>query len=257
MRRARPGRRAGWPTEEEMTFFTGPTLDSHPLIRWYRETGDLTPMSLTRVPRPILTKESIALVREHLTPVELDQQLTIPYRASRRHRVFVLSKTKRDFSDTDLVLARRIQPLVALVARQHDVLAANAPNGHDLGGVGAARVAATFGLTARETAVLKLLAEGLTATAIGSRLAISTRTVHVHLEHVYRKLGVRDRLMAVRVAGECGLWTPPRKREESVEAAAVMAQSVHPRSPVPRDVVGQRVAAWVPGTGVVRAGAPY
>jgi DNA-binding CsgD family transcriptional regulator len=248
----------GWPTEEEMTFFTGPTLESHPLIRWYRETGDLTPMSLTRVPRPILTKESIALVREHLTPVELDQQLCIPYRASRsRQRNFLLSKTKRDFSDTDLVLARRIQPLVALVARQHDVLAEHASNDHALGGVGAARVAATFGLTARETAVLKLLAEGLTATAIGSRLAISTRTVHVHLEHVYRKLGVRDRLMAVRVAGECGLWTPLVKREESVEAGAVVAGSAHLRSSVPRDVVGQRVAAWVPGTGVVRAGAPY
>jgi DNA-binding CsgD family transcriptional regulator len=213
-------------------------------------------MSAMRVPQPMLTREGVNLVREHLTPVELDQQLCIPYRASpSQQRNFLLSKTKTDFADADLALTRRIQPLVSLVARQHDVLAGNGSDRHDPGGVGAARVVATFGLTARETAVLKLLAEGLTAIAIGHRLDISTRTVHVHLEHAYRKLGVRDRLMAVRVAGECGLWMPLKERDGSAQVAA--AVDGHPFADRSRDVVGQRVAAWTPGEGVVRAGAPY
>jgi DNA-binding CsgD family transcriptional regulator len=255
-----------WPTPEELYFFAGPHLDSHPLIRWYRTTGDLTPMSITRVPRPMSTRESISLVLERLSHVELDQQLCIPYRASlSQQRNFLLSQTGRDFPDADLAVARRIQPLLALVARQHDVLAGKAPFRPDSG---ASRLAATFGLTARETAVLKLLIEGLTAHAIGTRLAISPRTAQVHLDHLYRKLGVHDRLMAVRVAGECGLWLPVTGRAGNDDDTAARAGGhdahdaavptrgetlAHP----PRDVVGQREAAWIPGVGVVRASAPY
>jgi DNA-binding CsgD family transcriptional regulator len=60
-------------------------------------------------------------------------------------------------------------------------------------------------LTAREAAVLKLLAHGETAEGIGRRLGISHRTVEAHLTHLYRKLDVRDRLQAVLVAHELGL----------------------------------------------------
>ena len=60
-------------------------------------------------------------------------------------------------------------------------------------------------LTGRELAVLALLAEGLTAEAIGRRLGVSRHTVRKHLEHLYRKLGVGDRLVAVREARARGL----------------------------------------------------
>jgi len=60
-------------------------------------------------------------------------------------------------------------------------------------------------LTARELAVLRLLADGRPASAIGRRLGISERTVHKHLEHVYRKLDARDRLSAVLTAQHAGL----------------------------------------------------
>ena len=52
-----------------------------------------------------------------------------------------------------------------------------------------------------------LLADGLTAQAIASRLAVSRRTVHKHLEHLYRKLGAADRLTAVLRAQGRG-WLP-------------------------------------------------
>jgi DNA-binding NarL/FixJ family response regulator len=60
-------------------------------------------------------------------------------------------------------------------------------------------------LTERELAVLHLLVEGCTAVAMAHRLGISVRTVQKHLEHVYRKLGVTDRLRAVLAAQRAGL----------------------------------------------------
>ncbi|PHQ50399.1 hypothetical protein BLA24_21135 [Streptomyces cinnamoneus] len=61
------------------------------------------------------------------------------------------------------------------------------------------------GLTPRELTVLGLLAEGLTAEAIGRRLAISPHTVNRHLEKVYRKLGTNNRVRTVLLARQAGL----------------------------------------------------
>lgn len=63
----------------------------------------------------------------------------------------------------------------------------------------------TAGLTARELEVLTLLAEGLTPDAIAAELFISTRTVGTHIEHVFRKLGVRTRAQAIAFAFREGL----------------------------------------------------
>lgn len=60
-------------------------------------------------------------------------------------------------------------------------------------------------MTDRELQVLELLAQGLLATSIASRLQLSPRTVHKHLGNIYRKLGVHDRLVAVSIARLQGL----------------------------------------------------
>lgn len=54
-----------------------------------------------------------------------------------------------------------------------------------------------LGLTPREANVLRLVAEGMGDAAIAAELFVSVRTVHKHLEHAYRKLGVNDRRAAV------------------------------------------------------------
>ena len=66
------------------------------------------------------------------------------------------------------------------------------------------------GLTTREGDILDLLASGLTATAIGHVCRISQATVRKYLEHIYAKLGCRDRLLAVERARRLGLL--PRAR---------------------------------------------
>jgi DNA-binding CsgD family transcriptional regulator len=48
-------------------------------------------------------------------------------------------------------------------------------------------------LTPTELDVARLAADGLTNPAIGERLFISRGTVKTHLEHVYAKVGVRNR----------------------------------------------------------------
>ena len=54
-------------------------------------------------------------------------------------------------------------------------------------------VAQTYGLTAKETEVLLLVAKGRTTQRIREELGISTGTANTHLMHIYKKLDVHDR----------------------------------------------------------------
>lgn len=63
-----------------------------------------------------------------------------------------------------------------------------------------------FGLTDRELAVLRLLAQGRTNHQIGEALFISTRTASVHVTHILRKLNVTSRVQAATVAERARLW---------------------------------------------------
>src|SRR5690606_28620835 len=60
-------------------------------------------------------------------------------------------------------------------------------------------------LTPRESEVLKLIADGLSAPEIGKRIHLSTTTVKSHLHTLYEKLGVSDRAAAVAEAMRRGL----------------------------------------------------
>jgi DNA-binding NarL/FixJ family response regulator len=60
-------------------------------------------------------------------------------------------------------------------------------------------------LTARETQVLELLAEGLSNKAIAARLGISDQTVKFHVASIGGKLGAANRTDAVRLAVRRGL----------------------------------------------------
>lgn len=58
------------------------------------------------------------------------------------------------------------------------------------------------GLTAREVAVLRLVAEGLTDAQVAERLVLSPRTVSTHLRSIYNKLRINSRTAATRFAIE-------------------------------------------------------
>jgi DNA-binding NarL/FixJ family response regulator len=97
----------------------------------------------------------------------------------------------------DALLAPSVtRRLVAEFARQRRV-AVDAP---ELGG-----------LTARETEVLTLVAQGLSNTEIAQHLVVSEHTVKTHVAHLFAKLQVRDRAQAVVLAYESGLVVPGRR----------------------------------------------
>ncbi|MER5792348.1 response regulator transcription factor [Streptomyces sp. 900105755] len=65
------------------------------------------------------------------------------------------------------------------------------------------------GLTARETEVLVLIAEGFTNQEIARKLHVSTATVKTHINNLFAKTGLKDRAQAVRYAYGKGLVRPP------------------------------------------------
>jgi len=135
-----------------------------------------------------------------VSPLWSEVQLSIPYRIDKaEERAFLLARHGRDFCDEDVQVSLRLQPLIRAIDTQTRILAEQPA----LASAAAASAAAR--LTGRELAVLHLLAEGHTAYGIARRLSSSPRTVQKHLEHVYRKLQVTDRLAAVRIATQLRL----------------------------------------------------
>jgi DNA-binding NarL/FixJ family response regulator len=59
-------------------------------------------------------------------------------------------------------------------------------------------------LSPREREIMHLMAEGMTAEAIGAKITVSVETVRTHVRNVIRKLQARNRVHAIAIALERG-----------------------------------------------------
>ncbi|CAM5424025.1 DNA-binding NarL/FixJ family response regulator OS=Leifsonia shinshuensis OX=150026 GN=HNR13_000542 PE=4 SV=1 [Leifsonia shinshuensis] len=173
-----------------------------------RRTADVHPMMLALRRRPLSVdplrmSDQIELRawRRHEVYSELFRllgttyQLVLPVQplGAGRLRAWVFNRAHADFGDDELDLARRLQPLLAAVDR---VAVAQDQAG------GPPPPVARAGLTAREAEILGMLGSGMTATSIAYVSRVSPRTVQKHIEHIYAKLGVHDRVSAALLAAD-------------------------------------------------------
>jgi DNA-binding CsgD family transcriptional regulator len=151
-----------------------PLVRSHPTLRFHLESAEVTG------PVGVVAAWSCRY------------QLGVPL-SGHGHRAFVVGRDV-EFADREIDLAKRIRRLIVGLDQQVRTFAADR-----------ATATANARMTPREQAVLGELARGVTAAVISRRLGISERTVHKHLEHIYGKLEVTDRLSAVLRARDAGL----------------------------------------------------
>ncbi|MFI0544123.1 response regulator transcription factor [Streptomyces sp. WSLK1-3] len=167
----------------------------YPLAGHYAGRADRTPVTARRVAGRAWSGSPTAKLLDAL--LDVDHVLGIPLpRSTTPVTGCLVYRSGRDFSDDELRLAERLQPLLAAVDEQRQLLRRlHAPS----------EEAADLALTPRETTVLLLLGDALTALSIGRRLGISERTVHKHIANIYRKLGTHDRVSTVLHAQRLGL----------------------------------------------------
>jgi two-component system nitrate/nitrite response regulator NarL len=74
--------------------------------------------------------------------------------------------------------------------------------------------AKALGLTERELTILGALAKGLSNDEIAKEFWVAPQTVKFHLTNIYRKLGVKNRTEATRIAYQHGLVESPIYADE-------------------------------------------
>lgn len=188
--------------EEFLAWQRGEFVGRHPLITWHQTVGGSLPWTNERVPLAVVSgRERQPLIALQKT-IGCEHQLAINYRLGRHvYHSYVMTRAGTDFTDEDLAVAGQIQR--AVIGLDHQVVAYQ-----ELHGTTKAR-GVEAGLTPRELCILNLVAEGLATATIARRLVCSPRTVSKHLERIYRKLGVGDRVNALRVARHWEVITQP------------------------------------------------
>lgn len=170
-------------------------IDHHPIYSWHTKSSDWNALRITDVvPKEEWLRNPLAV--EVLRPIGATFGLFIHLKAPADGYwlFFAASRSDRDFSDVEIQSARALQPVLVALYACHHASHASTPGGS--------------ALTARERAILGLLADGLTATAMAHRLGSSPATIRKHVEHIYRKLDCSDRLGAVVKGQERGYLLP-------------------------------------------------
>jgi DNA-binding CsgD family transcriptional regulator len=195
----------GWPDDAAAATKTGG--EQYLRRPWIHETQPIAPADYRELFAVLGTPYQLAI------PLRLDAGTAVACAVGRDHFPFL-----SDEEGLAVVLQLAIAPLRLTIA-QADVPATG--------------TSTRSLLTPREQDVLVLLAAGSTARAIAGQLQVSPRTVCKHLEHIYAKLGVGDRLSAVSQAHSLGLLPLPVRRTDSPRSWADIAAVAQPPRAAP------------------------
>ena len=174
----------------------------HPLARYYSTHATTAPLSTTLVPFSTDTGERA--YEDELRACQIENHVWIPVeRGIAGVLVVGVCRPVEPFDEESLALATLAQGVIVALHRHWQVLddwVADHPFA-----TGAYVAADEAHLTPRQVVVLSLVAQGMTSRAIGCRLHIAPRTVERHLQNIYARLGVSDRVSAVRLAMLAGV----------------------------------------------------
>lgn len=196
---------------EETNLFASVVSD-HPVSRHLARRPEAVPILLTDL-LPIRELQQTEAYNVLLRPRGLQFQLILPLRVYSGDplrvdgggngrivnggNAFAVSRARSDFSKEAVETALGLQLILGAV---YASIAVREPTAEQ---IDTARRRA--GLTERELEILSLVNAGMTATAIGHAKQISPTTVRKHLQNVYTKLGLHDRLAVVTYCRSAGL----------------------------------------------------
>jgi DNA-binding CsgD family transcriptional regulator len=183
-------------------------LPEHPLLTYFVASGDGSARRVSDIASDRQFR-SLGLYRDFYRHAEVDYQLCfmVPHPGGGEIAV-ALNRKGRDFAAGERDVLELLRPHVAQAAAIAAMLSQPVPENFDQSGDGPL-------LTPRQTRILQLVADGRADREVGRMLGISTRTVHAHLQRIYRALNVTSRTEALA-----------QLRERSLTASAQRARSV-------------------------------
>jgi DNA-binding CsgD family transcriptional regulator len=218
---AAPGSLAYWVEPPGVGVFPDSTplfqrhISEHPVLAYNRATGD---GHARRISDFLSDRQffALGLYRDFYRRAEVRYQAAISLPAPGGGMIAVaLNRQRRDFHDDELELMDLLRPHIATAASTAVLLSRplpavpRTPEGRPV-------------LTPRQTRILELVAAGHSDRGIARLLSISIRTVHAHLQHIYRSLDVTSRtealaelralpLVALQAGGRSSAGPGPRR----------------------------------------------
>jgi DNA-binding CsgD family transcriptional regulator len=192
--------------ENYQELYFSEVLASDPLTRWVsNRPGGQQVFTLVSITSPQQLRRS-ALYREILSPNNNHDILTISLNIGGKLLGNISLSRAKGFSvyeKTDVELAQLLAPMLSATyynrVLSHKILDADTtpkactPESSETGSE-LKQHSPQYWLSTREKDIVRQLEKGLTAAKIGEQLAISPWTVKNHLQSIYRKVGVNNRV---------------------------------------------------------------
>jgi DNA-binding CsgD family transcriptional regulator len=165
-------------------------LPEHPLLSYVEATGDGSARRVSDIASDRQFR-ALGLYRDFYRHAEVDYQMAflVPHPGG-GEIALALNRKGSDFSTEERDVLELLRPHVAQAAAIAAMLSRPVPKNVDESGDEPL-------LTPRQTRILQLVAEGCPDREVGRMLGISTRTVHAHLQRIYRTLDVTSRTEAL------------------------------------------------------------